>query len=294
MQIDKLTIIGVGLIGGSLARALKRAAACARVCGYDINPASLDKAMQLGVIDEAHTDLPAAAAGADVIVLAIPLAGYRQALHALSGVINEQTIITDVGSAKASVIAAAKAALGKQISHFVPGHPIAGRETSGVQASDARLFFEHKVIITPIAETSQKAKTCIAALWRQAGASVLELTVEHHDEVLAATSHLPHMLAYALVDCLSSMQDEREVFAYAAGGFADFSRIASSDPQMWHDVCLANRRPLLAALTAFERHLAHIKVAIENNDSQALLRLFTCAKQTRDHYAATGDLSGAA
>ncbi|MBI4006729.1 MAG: prephenate dehydrogenase/arogenate dehydrogenase family protein [Gammaproteobacteria bacterium] len=283
-MIKRLAIIGVGLIGGSLARALRRAKACGKVIGCGRNKTHLQKAVDLGVIDEFHLDVARAVKDADVVVLATPLATTESLLMAMQGCLKDDVVITDVGSAKGSVVSAARKALDHHLSRFVPGHPIAGTERNGVEASFAGLFEAHRVILTPLPETTASALNLITKMWETTGAEVVHLKVEQHDEILAATSHLPHMLAYALVDCLAGMQDRDEIFNFAAGGFADFTRIASSHPQMWHDICFSNRKQLLKALDRFDSHLNTIRSAIKNDDSDALLELFARAKEARDKF----------
>jgi prephenate dehydrogenase len=199
-------------------------------------------------------------------------------------VISEKTVITDVGSAKASVVADAMAVFGKLPANLVPGHPIAGTEQSGVEASFAELFDQRRVILTPTEASSADAVTTVRQLWELSGADVIEMSVEHHDAVLAATSHLPHMLAYTLVDSLARQDDSQEIFDYAAGGFRDFTRIASSDPQMWHDICLANREALLESLETFSGDLNSLAEAIRNQDTNRLLEIFQNAKRRRDEF----------
>jgi prephenate dehydrogenase len=282
--INRLAIIGVGLIGGSLARALKSKKACGRVVGYGRDTANLQKAVDLGVIDEYSLTVASAVKDADVVVLATPLATTETLLKSMRNHLRDDVIITDVGSAKGSVVDAARAALDKLITCFVPGHPIAGREKSGVEASVADLFEDHRVILTPLPETSVNALSLVNEMWELAGAEVVQVSVEQHDEILAATSHLPHLLAYALVDCLAGMQERDEIFKFAAGGFADFSRIASSNPQMWHDICFSNRKQLLKVLNLFDEYLNNIRTAIKNDDSEELLKIFNRAKETRDRF----------
>jgi prephenate dehydrogenase len=284
MFIDRLAIIGVGLIGGSLARVLRRADACGTVVGCNRNKETLEKAVELGVIDEFSTNVAEAVTGADVVVLATPLGTTETLLSSMAGTLREDVILTDVGSVKGSVVEAARRTVGDHISHFIPAHPIAGTEKSGVEASFADLFKEHMVILTPLPETDQDALEKITEMWRIADAKVIHLDVEHHDEVLAATSHLPHMLAYALVDCLAGMQERDEIFQFAAGGFADFTRIASSSPEMWHDICFSNREQLLSVLERFDDHIALIKIAIRGSDSNTLHDIFTRAKAARDKF----------
>lgn len=285
MLIDHLSIIGVGLIGGSLARALRKAKLVGQVSGCNRNEDTLKKAIELNVIDEYSLNISDAIKGADVVVIGTPLSTTEKILPEIIESMDANAVLTDVGSAKGSVVKAARELMGDQISNFVPGHPIAGTEQSGVEASFAELFVNHRVILTPLEETDQQAHKLITDMWQAVGADVIDLDVEHHDQVLAATSHLPHMLAYALVDCLASMQEREEIFKYAAGGFADFTRIASSSPEMWHDICFSNRDALLESLDAFSKHIDDIKLAIQNSESEQLLKIFQRAKQARDQFA---------
>jgi len=284
MLFKKITILGVGLIGGSLARALKRDGLCETITGYGRNEANLQQAVELGVIDDYSPELKEATKDADVVVLATPLSTTESVLENMQDGLKPDCIITDVGSAKGVVVDAAKKILPDRIPFIVPAHPIAGTEKSGVAASFAELFEQHIVIITPLAETDTGCKNKIARMWECVGASVVELSVERHDQVLAATSHLPHVLAYALVDCLAQMRDGERIFQYAAGGFADFTRIASSSPEMWHDLCIANSGPLLEILHQFDRHLQGIKQAIAEGESEALLEIFSNARQAREQF----------
>lgn len=284
MLIDHLSIIGVGLIGGSLARALKKAKLVGRVAGCNRCEDTLKKAVELGVIDDYTLDVSEVVKGADVVVIGTPLSVTEKLLPQIAEALDDKTVLTDVGSAKASVVNAARAALGEKFPQFVPGHPVAGTEQSGVEASFAELFIDHRVILTPVKETCNKAHKLITDMWQAVGADVIDLEVAHHDEVLAATSHLPHMLAYALVDCLASMQERDEIFKYAAGGLADFTRVASSNPDMWHDICFSNRDALLKTLDVFSEHINQIKAAIEASDSEQLLEIFKRAKQSRDNF----------
>ena len=284
MRINRLAIIGVGLIGGSLARALRLAQVCGTVVACNRNRETMERALELGVIDEFSTDVTEAVDGADVVVLATPLGTTESLLSSMVAGLKEDAIITDVGSVKGYVVDAARRALGERLSCFVPGHPIAGTEESGVEASFADLFKSHMVILTPLPETSKTALSTITEMWKITGANVIHLDVKHHDEVLAATSHLPHMLAYALVDCLAGLRERDEIFRFAAGGFADFTRIASSSPEMWHDICFSNREQLLSILERFDNHIAIIKKAIEDSDSETLHDIFTRAKAARDKF----------
>jgi prephenate dehydrogenase len=283
-MIKRLCIIGVGLIGGSLARALKAAGACGEVVGYGRNPAALQRALELGVIDRAETDIAAAARGADVIVLGVPVGAMEAVLGELKPHLEPQTILTDVGSTKGSVVEAAKRVFGTLPPRFVPGHPIAGTEQSGVEASFAELYRQRRVILTPDTDTDPEALETIRRMWQQAGAEVIEMPVAHHDEVLAATSHLPHLLAFTLVDTLARLEEHDDIFRFAAGGFRDFTRIASSNPQMWHDICLNNRDALLKMVQRFSTELGTLARAIEGGDSEAILATFQRAKSARDAY----------
>ena len=281
-MIDTLGIIGVGLIGSSLSLALRQAGIVNRVVGYGRNRENLEKGVEIGVLDGFETSIEAAVADADVVVVAVPLGAMQGVFRELAGALKNDAIVTDVGSSKGSVVSAARAELGDNLQRFVPGHPIAGNEKSGVEAGFATLFQNRRVILTPLDETDTDATALIESMWRDCGADVEYLGVEHHDKVLAATSHLPHMLAYALVHHLSNLNDHDEIFRYAAGGFRDFTRIASSDPVMWRDVCMANGEALDELISEYQQELDRISVAIRNGDSDELLRLFGRAKSERD------------
>ncbi len=278
----RLAIVGVGLIGGSLARALRRAGKRLEIVGYGRNHLNLQRALELGVIDRFETRLADAVQGADMIVVAVPVGSMARVLGELAPHVGADAVITDVGSTKGSVIDDARAALGEILPQFVPGHPIAGNERRGVEASTAGLFEDRAVLLTPVSETRPIALARVRAMWQTAGARVIEMDAPRHDRILAATSHLPHVLAYTLVETLAGMDDGEEIFNYAAGGFRDFTRIASSDPLMWRDICVANRDAILAALEAYRRRLDEVSQAIERADGDALIRLFERAKAARD------------
>lgn len=284
-MIGQLTIIGVGLIGGSLARALKLAGYCRKVVGCGRDETQLKRAVELGVADRVTSDIAAAVHGADVVVLAVPLGAMEVCFRGMVGHVDDHTIITDVGSAKGSVVAAARAAFRHLPAGFVPGHPIAGTEKSGVEASFAELFRKRRVILTPVAESAPDAVAKVRLMWERAGAVVEEMGVEHHDEVLAATSHLPHLLAFGLVDSLVGMDESEEIFRFAAGGFRDFTRIASSDPLMWRDICLANREAILKVLAHYTDDLAELTRLVRDGNGAALEAVFRRAKGARDRYA---------
>lgn len=287
--INRLCIIGVGLIGGSLARALKAAGACQEVVGAGRDTAHLERAVALGVIDRYEADAAAAVKGADVVVVAVPVGAMGTVLRRIAPHLDAGTVLTDVGSTKASVVAEAEAAFGHLPANFVPGHPIAGTERSGVDASFAELFQGRRVILTPLAGTASDAVELVSRLWEIAGAEVTRMEVGRHDEVLAATSHLPHLLAFALVDTLARLEEHNEIFRYAAGGFRDFTRIASSDPQMWHDICLANRDAVLDVLARYQGDLERLADAIRNGDGKTLLDTFSRARTARNSFCEKND-----
>lgn len=282
--INKLCVIGVGLIGGSLARALKNAGAVAHVVGSGRDEANLQRAVELGVIDSYSTDPSKAVVDADMVVLAVPLGAMRTVMQQIKGHITYKAVITDVGSAKDSVINDARSVFGEMPVNFVPGHPIAGTEQSGVEASFSELYDKRRVIVTPHEENDNDAVKKVKAMWAACGAEVVEMNPGHHDQILAATSHLPHMLAYGLVDTLARMDDSQEIFDFAAGGFRDFTRIASSDPNMWHDICLANHAALVPVLEKFSDELRQLADAVRNGDSDFIKETFNRAKQARDKF----------
>ena len=283
-KINRILVIGLGLIGGSLAKALKRKQFATLIAGFDMSPDEVRQGLELDVIDEGFNELAACVPIADLIVLAVPVKATHQVLEQIKPLLSSHTIITDVGSTKANVVAAARDVFGAIPSGFIPGHPIAGSEKSGVIASDDQLFVKHKIILTPLPESDPSAVQQVARMWQATGAEVLQMAVERHDEVLAATSHLPHILAFSLVDTLAREQDSTEIFRYAAGGFRDFTRIAASDPTMWHDICIANKQQLLNQIDNFTAGLAELRTAIEHTDSQAMTGVFTRAKAAREHF----------
>lgn len=281
--IQRLCVIGVGLIGGSLARALREKGEVAEVVGAGRNEDNLRAAVRLGVVDRYDTDPARAVVEANVVVVAVPLGAIEPVLRVIVPHLSPDAVITDVGSAKGSVVADVGRICGQIPPNFVPGHPIAGTEKSGVEASFSTLFQGRRVILTPLAETAAAAHHLIRRMWELTGAEVVDMGVRHHDAVLAATSHLPHMLAYTLVDTLARLDDRAEIFRYAAGGFRDFTRIASSDPRMWHDICVANREQLLEMIALFGADLERLAGAIRNDDRDAILAIFQRAKRARDN-----------
>jgi prephenate dehydrogenase len=268
----KLAVIGVGLIGGSFALALKKAKKVSHVIGVGRSAANLKLAQERGIIDSIGKD----AGDADVILVAAPVGQYPAIFNSLRG---SKAIITDAGSTKRDVVA-----LGKRLSRFVPGHPIAGAEKSGAAAASADLFRDRRVVLTPTAETDGAAVSKVEALWQACGARVSRMTAEEHDEVLAAVSHLPHLLAFGLVHEVAKRKNSEQLFSFAAGGFRDFTRIASSHPEMWRDICLANRDLLLSELKQYQGKVAAIEKLLQAADGAALEKLFTEARHARDQW----------
>ena len=282
--LDRVVIVGLGLIGGSFALGLKAHGLCREVVGCSRSDSTLQKGLELGVIDRAEKDIVKAVSGADLVMLAAPIGKTEDLLRKMQPGLNGQTVVTDAGSVKGNVVAAAKNVFGDVPDWFVPGHPIAGSERSGVAAAKVDLYKNHKVILTPLPHTSPAAIGKVEAAWSGMGADVLTMEVAQHDAVLAATSHLPHLLAFSLVDTLAKENQNQDIFRYAAGGFRDFTRIASSDPTMWHDIFVANQQALLNVIEHFNNGLAQFKEAVEQQDSEALLGFMTRAKAARDHF----------
>jgi prephenate dehydrogenase len=283
LHIQRLAIVGTGLIGGSLAAALKQAGAVDEVIGLGRRRETLEKARALGLID-LIAGTPAQIAGADVIILATPVAQMEAVLAEIAPHLSKQTIVTDAGSTKADVIAAARKTLGANFSRFVAGHPIAGAESNGPQAARADLFQDRNVVLCPLGETDPAAVQLVSALWQSAGAQVAHMDAERHDRIFAAVSHLPHLAAFALVDDLAGRPESDEFFRFAASGFRDFTRIAGSSPEMWRDIALANREALLAELSAYMNKLGEIATALEKGDADALEKIFTRASKARRNW----------
>ena len=285
VQRKRLVVVGLGLIGGSFAKGIREKGLFEEVVGVDRDPQTRRLAVELGVVDRCEESLAAGCREADVIQLAVPILAMEKVLGELATLDIGNAILTDVGSAKGNVVRAAKAVFGGMPARFVPGHPIAGSEQSGVEAANAKLFRRHKVILTPLDNADPDAIQCVESLWRELGADVEQMAVEHHDEVLAATSHLPHLLAFTLVDSLAKRSENLEIFRYAAGGFRDFTRIAGSDPVMWHDIFLANREAVLRILDVFRGDLDDLREAVDKGDGQQLMGVFTRARVAREHFS---------
>ena len=284
MRFERVAIIGVGLIGGSFALALKAAGACAHVVGAGRSAANLRRALELGVIDSAAPDAVAAAHNADLVLIAAPVAQFLKLFRDVATVLGPRALVTDAGSTKRDVIAAARASLGRKIAQFVPAHPVAGAEKSGAGAASAELFRGRRVILTPLPENSDSAVSKVQAAWSACGARISRLDAEEHDAILGAVSHLPHVLAYALVHELASRDNGAQLFDYAAGGFRDFTRIASSHPEMWRDICVANSDRLLEELKKYRRKLDAVNKLLEAGDGAALEKLFAEAREARDKW----------
>ena len=282
-MINRLAIIGIGLIGGSLSLALKQSGSVKHVVGFSRKASTRSEALSLGVIDSAVSSIADAIQNADIVVLAVPVGAIADALISIAPYVKDNMIITDVGSVKSQVVDAAKLALGDKFRQIVPGHPIAGTEKNGPAAAFAELYQEHRVVLTPTEQTDEVAIKKVRNMWKAAGAEVSIMTAEHHDDVLAATSHLPHLLAFNLVDMLADEGgDVAEVLRYAAGGFRDFSRIASSDPEMWRDISLTNSNAILSLLKKYQHQMSLLQQAIEQQDADYLIAVFERAKQARD------------
>ncbi|OIP99296.1 MAG: prephenate dehydrogenase [Zetaproteobacteria bacterium CG2_30_46_52] len=284
--IPKLAIIGVGLIGGSLALALKAAGAVGHVVGTGRGEANLQLALTLGVIDAWTTDMRDAVADADMVVLAVPMGAYASVLQSIAPHLKVGAIVSDAGSTKVAAIEDAKAQLSDKV-HFVAAHPLAGTEQSGAAAAFAALYQHHLCIITPEETSNAQALAQVKRMWEVAGCKVLQMPAAEHDDLLAAVSHLPHVAAFALVNAVRKQEnDTYEPFAFAAGGFRDFTRIASSSPSMWRDIALANKSALIKQIDALSQELGNMKQALENQEGENLLAMFSEAKQARDAWLA--------
>jgi prephenate dehydrogenase len=280
-RIERLAIVGVGLIGGSLAAALREAGTVGTVVGIGCSQATLDEALRFGLIDQGFTDAAIGVRGADVVVLAMPVGQTGRMLAAIAPGVGPQTVVTDAGSTKSDVVAAAREHFVAHLARFVPAHPIAGDEKSGPSAARANLYRGRNVVTTPLAETAPEAVERVEAMWRSAGAVLHRMTPTQHDDVFATVSHLPHLLAYALVAQVALDPDHERLFSHAASGFRDFTRIAGSHPEMWRDIALANRDALLQRLDSFTAQVARLRAALAAGDGEALSRTFSLARDAR-------------
>lgn len=283
--MDKLVIFGVGLIGGSLALALQRTQHVRHIVGVGRTGDNLQTALSMGAINAIETSPAQAMTDADMVVVAVPVAQTASIFSAIAPHLSHKTVVTDVGSTKSDVIASAQNLLGDKISRFVPGHPIAGAEKSGVTAANAKLFDGKNVVLTPMDKTDSAALEQVRALWSSTGALVREMSADKHDSIFAAVSHLPHLLAFALVDDIAARADAAQLFEFAASGFRDFTRIAGSSPEMWRDISLANREALLNELSAYQNELSILRTLLLNADSAGLQALFERASHARNSWA---------
>jgi len=284
LYIPKVAIIGLGLIGCSWVKALKLAGCAGSISGFDRNLDSMQQALQVGLIDDYSLEITDVVANADLVILSVPILAVGAVLEQIKSSIGENTILTDVGSVKGNISKDVSRVLGDQFDRFVLGHPIAGSERSGVAAADENLFKHHKIILTPEQRTCERALDLVSDAWQVTGAVVELMSVQHHDEVLAATSHLPHLLAYSLVDTLANNHENKDIFNYAAGGFRDFTRIASSSPIMWRDIFVGNKEEVLKALDLFTADLQQLREVVANEDKTQMMGTFTRAKAARDHF----------
>lgn len=282
--VGNLAVIGVGLIGGSLARALRESGEVGSIVGCGRGLENLERAVELGVIDTYTQDIGEAVRNADTVFVAVPLGAMGRVFEQMNGQLRPHVVVTDGGSAKASVIADFRAQCPNHLHQFVAGHPIAGTERNGVEASFAELYRDRRVILTPQEDTDPEALARITRMWQACGAEVVLMDVQRHDRVLAATSHLPHMLAFGLVDTLARMDEHDDIFRFAAGGFRDFTRIASSNPLMWRDICIANRQAVAEVMLNFAGEMKDLAASIERGDGDQLLAVFERAKAARDAF----------
>lgn len=285
--INKFVVVGIGLIGGSLATGLKQRGACAEVIGVARKTETCAEAVERGIVDRAYTSLSEIAGElgkGDVIFISVPTLSVAAVLQEIKDFVSPEVTITDGASVKGSVQCAAEQVFAIVPPQFVLGHPIAGSEKSGVTAANPNLYDNHRVILTPLSNTSARDLKLVSDMWLAVGAEVLTMSVEEHDEVLGATSHLPHVIAYSLVDTLAQDIQNPNIFRYAAGGFRDFTRIASSDPVMWHDIMRANKTAILQSMDLFIDNLSRLRSSIEREDSDYLLKVFSRAKEARDEF----------
>lgn len=291
-MLKKIVIFGVGLIGGSFALALRRANAVEQIVGVGRTEASLQRALELGLIDSYTTSIEDALRDADLVLLAAPVAQTEALLASIRPHLATQTVITDAGSIKGEVVAAARRALGNRVAQFVPGHPIAGREVVGPDAALADLYVGKKVVLTPLPENTLAHVALVSDAWRQCGALIHQLGPQQHDAVFASISHMPHLLAYTFVNEIANKPHADKLFEYAASGFRDFTRLASSSPEMWRDIALANRDAILADLDAYISQLNRLRAQVAAQDGEALQMIFANARRARDNWLRSSDANG--
>jgi prephenate dehydrogenase len=292
LRIDTLAIIGVGLIGGSFALALKAAGAVGRVIGVGRDPANIRRALDRGVIDAAQPDPGVAVDDADFVLIGTPVGAMPAIFERIAPRLGPEAVVTDGGSTKLDVIGCARAGLGEKIARFVPAHPIAGSEESGAGAASAGLYRDREVILTPLPETDAAAIERVRAAWRTCGARVTEMPPAGHDAALAVVSHLPHLLSFALMREIARRADSGSLLAHAGTGFRDFTRLAAANPEMWRDISIANRAALLGELRRYQDELAALGAMLEQGDAAALQRAFEDARAARRAWAAQRGASG--
>jgi prephenate dehydrogenase len=281
-MFEHMALIGVGLIGGSMARAVRRQGVAERITGFTASVTSGSRAVELGVVDEIADSIKNAVAPADIVVLATPMKAMESLLPELASALGSKAILTDVGSVKQSLISDIERICPELLPRFVPAHPIAGIEASGVDASFAELFQDKNIVLTPTAEVDPDSVARVKEMWERLGGTVLTLSADEHDRIFARTSHLPHLVAYSLVDYMAREEDSERLFHLAAGGFYDFTRIASSDPVMWRDICLTNRQAILDSLAGYRGAVSKLEELIERSDSEGIEAIFSSSKQARD------------
>ena len=284
-KFNKVVIFGVGLIGGSFALALRRANVVNEVVGFGRSAATLEQARQLGIIDRIGLDVAAEVCDADLVLLATPVGQMSDLMARIASHMGARTLMTDGGSTKGDVVATAYANLGIKVGQFVPAHPIAGAEQSGAAAARADLYAGKKVVLTPLPENSPETIARVRKAWELCGAVVSELTAQQHDEVFAAVSHLPHLLSFALVHDLAQRDNRDQLLSFAASGFRDFTRIAASSPEMWRDICMANKTALLGELADYMQELETIRRALAADDAKKLEDIFSLAREVRGNWA---------
>ncbi|MSP97112.1 MAG: prephenate dehydrogenase/arogenate dehydrogenase family protein [Betaproteobacteria bacterium] len=285
-HFERVAVIGVGLIGGSFALGLKAAGACGTVVGVGRDPANMRVALQRGIVDRVETDASAAVRDADLVLVSTPVGQFGALFARIAPALSPAAIVMDAGSTKQDVVAAARAALGARVAQFVPSHPIAGAEHSGAAAAKADLFVNKRVVLTPLAENPQTLADAAAAAWEACGARIFRMSGAEHDAVFAAVSHLPHLLAFGLVHEFAQRVNSGQLFGYAAGGFRDFTRIASSHPEMWRDICTANRDALLVELDCYMDKLRALRTPLAAGDGEALEKIFAQARSARSRWLA--------
>lgn len=284
-MFEQLGLIGCGLMGGSFALALKRAGLVKRVVGYSKSPSTTERARQLGVIDVEAPSALLAVSGADIVLLAVPVASTETTFKAIKHLVTPQMLIMDVGSTKRDVVDAARRSLREQVGCFVPAHPIAGKELSGVENADPDLYTDRQVVLTPIERTSPRQVQQAVDVWAALGCRVVKMTPEAHDAAFAAVSHLPHLIAFAMMNGITGQAMGRDFLSLAGPGFRDFSRIAAADPDMWRDVMMANREELLAQSKIFQRNLQAMELMISNGNDEALLEQIEAASLARANWS---------